>query len=268
MSVPKNTSVSEPIFIESSDAKLQISIIAEHKSKAAVSIFLTPTMQSSECEVAIHAHDHAELNIVFVQLATSNTVHIVQKSTVGKEAKLHVHNITLGGSSVDHVLTSEVQGERGVSTVDWLFYAKNKEKQNISATNVFNASTGGGEITLKGVAEDKAHVQCNGMINIGLDGGGTDAYLTEDVLMLDASAKVDAIPGLEIKTNDVKASHSATVSQVSPGDLFYFKARGIEEEYARKMFIEGFLGSTVERISSADAQERVVAAIAKKYADV
>jgi len=60
--------------------------------------------------------------------------------------------------------------------------------------------------------------------------------------MLDPTAKVDAVPALEIKANDVKASHSASVRRVTPLDLFSFAARGIEGKMARTMYVEGFLG--------------------------
>jgi Fe-S cluster assembly protein SufB/Fe-S cluster assembly protein SufD len=75
--------------------------------------------------------------------------------------------------------------------------------------------------------------------------------------MLDPTAKVDAIPGLEIKTNDVKASHSATVSRVTSEDLFYFAARGIEETIARQMYIEGFLVEVVDKIEDSALQEEM-----------
>ena len=67
------------------------------------------------------------------------------------------------------------------------------------------------------------------MIEIGPEGTGTDACLTQEVLMLDPTAKVDAIPALEIRTNDVKASHSASVSRVTEEDLFYFGSRGLDQ---------------------------------------
>jgi Fe-S cluster assembly scaffold protein SufB len=66
--------------------------------------------------------------------------------------------------------------------------------------------------------------------------------------MLDASAKVDAIPALEIKTNDVKASHSASITKISPETLFYLQSRGIEEAAARSMFVEGFLGELLRNL--------------------
>ena len=118
---------------------------------------------------------------------------------------------------------------------------------------------------MKGVAEEKGHVQCDGMIEIGNGGTGTDTYLTQDVLMLDKTAKVDAIPGLEIKTNDVRASHSATVSRVTDENLFYFAARGIIEKEARRMFVEGFLGEMVERIGDRAVREETLASVKGKY---
>jgi Fe-S cluster assembly scaffold protein SufB len=103
------------------------------------------------------------------------------------------------------------------------------------------------------------------MIEISPGGGGTDTYLTEDVLMLDRTAKVDAIPGLEIKTNDVKASHSATVTRVTPEDLFYFSARGIPEHEARAMYIQGFLSDLAQKIGDERSRLLVLREVERKY---
>jgi len=132
--------------------------------------------------------------------------------------------------------------------VDWVFAVSGTEHQSVNVRNVFDARSGGGEITLKGLASGTAKAGMDGMIEITERGGGTDTYLTEDVLMLDPTATVDAVPGLEIRTNDVKASHSATVSRVTREDLFYFQSRGIDEATARQMFVQGFLSTLLERI--------------------
>jgi len=118
---------------------------------------------------------------------------------------------------------------------------------------------------VKGVAEGKAHCKCDGMIEIGADGTGTDTYLTQDVLMLHPTANVDAVPALNINTNDVKASHSATVSRVSPEDLYYFGARGITKKEAQKMYVLGFLGDMLQRVSLGAMRSELLAALTKKY---
>jgi Fe-S cluster assembly scaffold protein SufB len=209
--------------------------------------------------------DEAKLSLLFVQESDAPTLTIRQRSSVGANAKLHIQNVSLGTGKLDHNFLSDVHGAHGESSIDWLFYSKNKEQQHINARNMFHAEDGGGEIVMKGVAEDEAHTICTGMIDIGLGGGGTDTYLTEDVLMLDKTAKVDAVPGLEIKTNDVKASHSATVSKVTKDDLFYFAARGIPENTAREMYVIGFLGDLTQRIANEQERTKVLEAIERKY---
>lgn len=171
-------------------------------------------------------------------------------------ARVHFCNITRG-DKIDWSLVSHLQGRDAVSTIDWAFSAQGTDSQKISARNIFSGRNGGGEITMKGVAEGKAHVTCHGMIEIAEGGTGTNTYLTEDVLMLDPTAKIDAVPGLEIRTNDVKASHSATVSRVTVEDLFYFQSRGIDPATARQMYVDGFLGSIIDRIESDEIKEVV-----------
>ncbi len=178
-------------------------------------------------------------------------------SSVDAGARMNWHCTTLGGEGDRHELISTCIGANAESTIDWIFSANGKEKQSVSVRNIFDAAEGGGEITLKGVASEKAFVTCNGMIEITEKGRGTDTYLTEDVLMLDATAHVDAVPALEIRTNDVKASHSATVSRVTAENLFYLQSRGIDETKARQMFVEGFLGALTERIADVGIREKV-----------
>lgn len=210
--------------------------------------------------------ESAQVEFVSAQTASASVqLTLKQRSHLSDNAKIMWRNITLGAHTVDHDLLSELHGSDAVSEIDWVFYAKDEEKYRLHARNIFNGRRGGGEITMKGVAEEKGHVQCDGMIEIGNGGTGTDTYLTQDVLMLDKTAKVDAIPGLEIKTNDVRASHSATVSRVTDENLFYFAARGIIEKEARRMFVEGFLGEMVERIGDRAVREETLASVKGKY---
>jgi Fe-S cluster assembly scaffold protein SufB len=195
----------------------------------------------------------------------SAQVTIHQTGTVGAGATLQWQNVTLGGASVTHDLVSRVIGANGESAIDWMFYAKGTEKQQLTVRNIFDGREGAGEILMRGVAEDKGHAVAKGMIEIGLGGGGTNTYLTQEVLMLDSTAKVDAVPGLEIKTNDVKASHSATVTRLTPEDLFYFASRGVPKVEARAMYIQGFLGAITDRIVDGKMKEEILALISEKY---
>jgi Fe-S cluster assembly protein SufB/Fe-S cluster assembly protein SufD len=208
--------------------------------------------------------EEAEVEFISVNMSSA-PVHLTQRSELQANAKISWKNGTLGSGKTEHDLVSTLHGADAVSDIDWMFYAKDSENYQLRARNTFLGRHGGGEIIMKGVAEESGHVKCNGMIEIGEHGGQTDTYLTQDVLMLDATAKVDAVPALEIKTNDVKASHSAAVSRVTAEDLFYFGSRGIQEREARRMFVEGFLGDLIQKITFSDVRESMFARVQAKY---
>lgn len=216
--------------------------------------------------VEIFLEEGARLEYVCGQRADPGVrLWVRQRSSLAASARLSVVNASIGGGELSQDLRSHLLGSHAVSETGWLFFAKGNEKQSLSARNIFDARDGGGEITMRGVAEDRASIGCDGMIEIGPRGSGTDTYLTQEVLMLDPTARVNAVPGLEIKTNDVKASHSATVTRVTEEDLFYFASRGIATREARRMYVQGFLADLASRISDPDERAALVEAVERKY---
>jgi len=53
-----------------------------------------------------------------------------------------------------------------------------------------------------------------------------------------------AEPELEIRNNEVKASHAASVGRIDEEQLYYLCSRGMERKEARRLIIDGFLGNT------------------------
>ncbi len=207
-----------------------------------------------------------ESSLVLIMLnldASSEPQKLHHTFTLQAGAKLTMVNIALHGN-MEHDIVSRCEGQDASSSLTTIAYARGKDRQRIMMQNIFHASRGGGEMLMKGVAEEQAHTILHGKIDIGLKGNETNTYLTQDVLMLDPAAKVDAIPGLEIKTNDVKASHSAGVRRITEEDYFTFAARGIEREEARHMFILGFLSDAVKGLS---IEQEVIDALEKKMND-
>lgn len=215
--------------------------------------------------IELNARAYASWDITVLVPAGTAELSIDQRHTIEGGASLRLHIVTLR-SRVTHSLVSHVTGPDAESSINWMFYAKDGERQNLHVRNVFDATGGRGEILQRGIAEGTGHAECRGLIDIGLYGGGTNTYLTQEVLMLDPTSKVDAIPGLEIKTNDVKASHSATVARITEEDLFYFGARGIDPHEARRMFVLGFLGDLTDKIPDNALRTDIIGLIEAKYA--
>lgn len=62
-----------------------------------------------------------------------------------------------------------------------------------------------------------------------------------DALLLDDISRTDTVPDMQIRNNDVTIAHEATVGKLSEEDLFYLMSRGIAEEEARAMIVNGFI---------------------------
>lgn len=163
------------------------------------------------------------------------------KIHIADNANVHIRNISKSQGTINHSLVSHIKGSGSTCDIDWIFHAKGDAKYNLSAKTIFSAPDCKGKIRVRGVAQDSAHAKFDGMIEVTEEGKGTDTYLSLETLMLDQTAKIDAVPALEIRNDSVRAGHSASVTNVSKEDLFYFASRGIGEEAARGMLVEGFL---------------------------
>src|SRR4051812_49843955 len=76
----------------------------------------------------------------------------------------------------------------------------------------------------------------------------------------------DAIPGLEILANDVRCTHTAAIAQIDPDQLFYLRARGLREDVASRLVIEGFLAELVERFEEGPVREALAGALERRVA--
>ena len=67
-----------------------------------------------------------------------------------------------------------------------------------------------------------------------------------DALILDEESRSDTYPYMEIEEKDARIGHEATVSKVGDDQLFYLRSRGLTEQQATAMIVNGFIEPIVE----------------------
>jgi Fe-S cluster assembly scaffold protein SufB len=122
------------------------------------------------------------------------------------------------------------------------FLAQAKELIDVEVVVHHRAPNTRANTVLKGVGRDQAKVRFVGRIIIDENCGNTNSFLTERILLLSDQATAEAIPDLEILTDDVKCSHAASISRIPEEHIFYLQSRGIGRTEAEDMIVEGFLG--------------------------
>ena len=120
------------------------------------------------------------------------------------------------------------------------------------------------DLLSKGVLRESSRSVFYGYIRVAEDAQKTDAYQTNRNLVLSDSARADSVPNLEIKADDVKCSHGATVGQVSEDELFYLMTRGIRRPDAEQLLVAGFLDEVISRIDDESLQTLVHNAVMER----
>ena len=64
----------------------------------------------------------------------------------------------------------------------------------------------------------------------------------------------------------MRCTHAAAVAQVDPEQLFYLRSRGLREDVAKRLVIEGFLSALVERFEQGPVREQLTATLEHRLA--
>lgn len=99
----------------------------------------------------------------------------------------------------------------------------------------------------KGIVHEESKSSFEGKIFVESEAQKTEAYQLNRNLVLSDDAKAFSKPNLEIFADDVKASHGATVSQLSDESLFYLQSRGLSKSAARSLVMKAFWNEVLDR---------------------
>lgn len=95
---------------------------------------------------------------------------------------------------------------------------------------------------------DQASCHIEGDWKIEKTAKGANAYFAHHTLLLSDEAKAKTSPNLEIKIDDIKAGHSASVGKIDEEALFYLLSRGLDEPQAKALLVQGFFESEIMNV--------------------
>jgi FeS assembly protein SufD len=194
--------------------------------------------EHSEC----HVSNNANLEIVTLQALGSNTASFSnRKSFVDSDGKISWY-LGLFGADVSRYKTDSYMIGQGSSAEDvGITFGVGNQSFDVSSNLIHIGRNTRGKVLSKAVMKDTAKSLFKGMIKIGKDAKSSESYLAGHSILLNKGAKSDAIPGLEIETNEVRATHAASVSQIDESPIFYLMSRGLSREGAKREIVNGFL---------------------------
>ncbi|ARS64796.1 cysteine desulfurase activator complex subunit SufB [Candidatus Nitrosomarinus catalina] len=258
--VPRNLILEKPIYFLtclSEDGHSTISrniIFADESSKATiVQELYSPKIETQQAYLELmntNVGDNAQLDVTTLQMLDQSAVTFSTKRTdLGQDAKVNWYSGLFGSMLSRYKIEYFLNGTGASSNDSEVIFGNNEQSFDIQ-TNVNHESPATeGRVVEKSILRNKSKSLFKGMIRIKENASKSNSFLSGRSILLDEDAKSDAIPGLEIFTNDVKATHSASVAQIDEEQIFYLKTRCLSHEEAERTIVEGFLEPLSRKMS-------------------
>ena len=250
--IPRNLVLEKPIHILSCLSDDGIStiarnvIFADESSKATIIqelySFKSEKQQAYLELLNTNIAQNAQLDITTLQMMDQTTVNFSTRRTdLGQDSKVNWYSGLFGSMLSRYKIEYFLNGTGASANDSEVIFGNNEQSFDIQ-TNVNHESPyTDGRVVEKSILRNKSKSLFKGMIRINKKATKSNSFLSGRSILLDKDAKSDAIPGLEIFTNDVKATHSASVAQLDEEQIFYLRTRCLSKEEAERTIIEGFL---------------------------
>ena len=208
----------------------------------------------------IFVGEGAEVGYVSLQKWGPNAWHFGdQRARLEKDGNLKLFNVTLGGRFSKTRVEASLAGQGAEAELKALYLASGEQFFDFHTLQDHQVGNTRSDLLFKGALQDTARTVYAGLIRIEKGAARSDAYQANRNLVLSDHAKATSIPMLEIDNNDVRCTHGATVGPVDPQHMFYLRSRGIPEQTAKRMLVQGFFGDVLDRIPFEHARNLIEA---------
>jgi Fe-S cluster assembly protein SufD len=198
----------------------------------------------------------SNLEHVRIQLGGQASHHVGALAVRQERASVYrSRTISLGGAFSRLDLDVLLAGEGAECELDGLYHATGREFVD-NHTRVDHAVPRcSSRESYRGIVDGAGHAVWDGTAIVRRGAHQTVAHQENRNLLLSADATINTKPHLEIDTDDLVASHGATVGALDDDQLFYLRTRGVELEQARAVLTYGFVQAIVDEVSHAPIAE-------------
>lgn len=275
--VPRGTKLHRPIVLNALPSR---SGTAFHRR---VLVVLDEGAEAEVWEQSLSANEPGEtLHNTVIELVVGENAHLTylslqelneeawvfgnHRAEVARNGSLEWATLAFGSGNGRVRMETLLAGEGSEAKVTGAYAPHARQHIDFDTTQEHAAANTRSDLAFRGILAQRASTVWRGMIKVDPGAQGTDAFQECRNLLLSKRAHADAIPGLEILANDVRCTHAAAIAQVDREQLFYLMSRGLPQETATSLVVEGFMSEIVERFKEGPIREHLRQAIEDRLA--
>jgi Fe-S cluster assembly protein SufB len=134
-----------------------------------------------------------------------------------------------------------LMGPKASGEVLSVAYAGAGQHQDAGAKMVHAAPETTSTIISKSISKDAGRTSYRGLVRFEEGAKHSKSFVRCDALLLDEKSRSDTYPYIEFGEHDAQVGHEATISKVGDDQLFYLMSRGLSEQQAMSMIVNGFI---------------------------
>jgi Fe-S cluster assembly protein SufB len=203
-------------------------------------IYTTDSLHSAVVELI--ARPGARIRYTTIQNWSPNVYNLVTKRARAEtEATVEWIDGNLGSKLTMKYPAVVMVGPKAHGEVLSVAYAGPGQHQDAGAKMTHAAPETTSIIDSKSISKDGGRTTYRGLVRVEEGAHKVKSHVRCDALILDESSRSDTYPYMEIEEKDARIGHEATVSKVGDDQLFYLQSRGLSEQQATAMIVNGFI---------------------------
>ncbi|CAN5654781.1 Fe-S cluster assembly protein SufB [soil metagenome] len=221
-------------------------IIADEGSKVhyiegcSAPVYTSDSLHSAVVEIVVKPS--ARVTYTTIQNWSNNVFNLVTKrARVETEGHMEWIDGNIGSRLTMKYPAVVMVGPKASGEVLSVAYAGEGQHQDAGAKMTHAAPETTSRIVSKSISKDGGRTSYRGLVRVEDGAYGCKSHVQCDALILDDHSVSDTYPYMEIGERDAVVGHEATVSKVGDDQLFYLMSRGLSQEQAMGMIVNGFI---------------------------
>jgi Fe-S cluster assembly protein SufB len=203
-------------------------------------VYTTDSLHSAVVEII--CKPGSRVTYTTIQNWSSNVYNLVTKRALAEsEAHMEWVDGNIGSQLTMKYPSVYLMGPKASGEVLSVAYAGSGQHQDAGAKMVHAAPETTSTIISKSISKDAGRTSYRGLVRFEEGAKRSKSFVRCDALLLDEKSRSDTYPYIEFGEHDAQVGHEATVSKVGDDQLFYLMSRGLSEQQAMSMIVNGFI---------------------------
>jgi Fe-S cluster assembly protein SufB len=203
-------------------------------------VYTSDSLHSAVVEIVVKPS--ARVTYTTIQNWSNNVFNLVTKrARVEAEGHMEWIDGNIGSRLTMKYPGVVMVGPKASGEVLSVAYAGPGQHQDAGAKMTHAAPETTSKIVSKSISKDGGRTSYRGLVRVEEGASKCRSHVQCDALILDDNSVSDTYPYMEIGAQDAVIGHEATVSKVADEQLFYLQSRGLSEEQAMGLVVNGFI---------------------------